>query len=63
MIWSALRFPEDIDKEEREKVYEEFVEKHFWEIPRDRRRWFLNWGSIQSVPGLEVRDFLGSGLF
>jgi len=34
-------------------VYEEFVEKHFGEIPDERRLWFLNWGSIQSVPGLE----------
>jgi len=35
-------------------VYEKFVARVFAEIPLDRRRWFLNWGSIQSVPGLEV---------
>lgn len=40
-------------------VYDKFVEEHFHDIPRDKRRWFLNWGSIQSVPGLEVLFVLG----
>jgi hypothetical protein len=34
--------------------YDGFVKKHFAEIPEENIRWFLNFGSIQSVPGLEV---------
>ena len=58
VVWSAMRFPAKVTNQERMVYYEQFVEDHFGEIPRDRRRWFLNWGSIQSVPGLEVRSFL-----
>lgn len=54
VVWSAIRFPANVSQDERSVVYAEFVERHFAEIPLDRRRWFLNWGSIQSVPGLEV---------
>jgi hypothetical protein len=55
VVWSAIPFPPHVDRQERMKVYENFVEKHFSEIPKEKRLWFLNWGSIQSVPGLEVR--------
>jgi hypothetical protein len=34
--------------------YDRFVKKHFGKIAEENRRWFLNFGSIQSVPGLEV---------
>lgn len=54
VVWSASRFPADIDTEQRTAIYEQFVEEHFREIPKDRREWFVNWGSLQSVPGLEV---------
>jgi hypothetical protein len=54
VVWSALRFPQGITKAERMQRYEKFVEQHFGEISTEKRRWFLNWGSIQSVPGLEV---------
>jgi hypothetical protein len=55
VVWSAVPFGTGVSHEERMVVYDEFVETHFAEIPREKRRWFLNWGSIQSVPGLEVR--------
>jgi hypothetical protein len=54
VVWSALRFPAEVSTQERMVRCEKFVEEHFGEIPVDNRRWFLNWGSIQSVPGLEV---------
>lgn len=54
VVWSALGFPHEITKAERMTTYGKFVEQHFSEIPTEKRRWFLNWGSIQSVPGLEV---------
>lgn len=54
VVWSAVPFPSSTDHQQRMKVYEQFVKEHFREIPGDRRKWFLNWGSIQSVPGLEV---------
>ena len=58
VVWSALRFPAEVTTQERMVCYEKFVEEHFAEIPSDNRRWFLNWGSIQSVPGLEVQFIL-----
>lgn len=54
VVWSALRFPAEVSIQERTVRYEEFVEEHFGGIPGDNRRCFLNFGSIQSVPGLEV---------
>jgi hypothetical protein len=57
VVWSASRFPAEVATQERMVCYEKFVEEHFGEISSDNRRWFLNWGSIQSVPGLEV-EFL-----
>ena len=56
VVWSAVQFAAGVSHAERMVVYEEFVERHFAEIPKDQRRWFLNWGSIQSVPGLEVES-------
>ena len=58
VVWSALRFPAEVSNKERMEYYGKFVEDHFGEIHGDNRRWFLNCGSIQSVPGLEVRSFL-----
>jgi len=58
VVWSAIQFPANVTRAERMGVYDEFVARHFAEIPLDRRRWFLNWGSIQSVPGLEVCPIL-----
>jgi hypothetical protein len=55
VVWSAVKFPDDIDTKQRTEIYEDFVEEHFRAIPKDRREWFVNWGSLQSVPGLEVR--------
>ena len=54
VVWSANKFPEEIDTEQRNVIYEQFVSEHFREIPKDRVEWFVNWGSLQSVPGLEV---------
>jgi len=53
VVWSAVRFPVEIEKEKRMNVYQEFVETHFGGIQEEKILWFLNWGSIQSVPGLE----------
>ena len=58
VVWSALRFPAEVTTQERMVCYDKFVEEHFGEISSDNKRWFLNLGSIQSVPGLEVQ-FLG----
>jgi hypothetical protein len=55
VVWSAVSFPSDVTSQDRSEVYEKFVFEHFGEMAPDRRCWFLNWGSIQSVPGLEVR--------
>lgn len=60
VVWSALRFPAQVSTKERMECYRKFVEDHFGEIHGDNRRWFLNWGSIQSVPGLEVQFLLGT---
>jgi Protein of unknown function (DUF3605) len=54
VVWSAVHFPVEASTRERGAVYEKFVREHFGEISRDKRLWFLNWGSIQSVPGIEV---------
>ena len=54
VVWSACRFPETTEKAERYRIYDEFVERYFGAIPKDQRVWFVNWGALQSVPGLEV---------
>jgi Protein of unknown function (DUF3605) len=59
VVWSALRFPSHIGKDERIRIYNQFLETHFDEIPKERIRWFVNWGALQSVPGLEVSRRLG----
>jgi Protein of unknown function (DUF3605) len=59
VVWSAFRFPAGTKWAEQMAHYDGFVKKHFAEIPKDNRQWFLNFGSIQSVPGLEVLIRLG----
>jgi hypothetical protein len=54
VVWSALRFSPHMGNDERTKVYKQFIQTHFGHIPKDRLRWFVNWGVLQSVPGLEV---------
>ena len=54
VVWSAMRFPEGLGKEERDAILKRFVEEHFGEIPLERRCWFTNPEKTQSVPGLEV---------
>ena len=54
VVWSACPFAEETSKEDRHKTYDEFFEKYFGDLPREQRIWFVNWGALQSVPGLEV---------
>lgn len=54
VVWSAFRFAAGTKGDEQMSHYDRFVKKHFGEIAEENRRWFLNFGSIQSVPGLEV---------
>ena len=54
VVWSALPFSPQTGKEERTKIYNQFMQTHFGDIPKERLRWFVNWGALQSVPGLEV---------